>query len=144
MAIANLEEALERYREGRLDPRRETLIEGEETREFETSREVIEALEWRRPHSGRIEVDWGGGEGGLLVVSEAWAPGWRARADGVELPLRPANIVAQAVAVPPGTETVRLDYAPTSFRLGLGLSILGLVAILALSLRLRIRPRHRD
>jgi len=48
----------------------------------------------------------------LLVLAQAWAPGWRAAVDGV--PTRPVltNIAGLGVPVPAGRHIVELDYHP--------------------------------
>ncbi|HEX2513736.1 MAG TPA: YfhO family protein, partial [Chloroflexota bacterium] len=59
---------------------------------------------------------------GLLVVSEAAAPGWRATVDGRPASLYTANGGLQAVAVPAGRHQVALRYLPQSVVLGAGIS----------------------
>lgn len=49
---------------------------------------------------------------GILVVNEAWAPGWEADVDGRATPVFRANYHLRAVAVPAGASVVRLRYAP--------------------------------
>lgn len=77
--------------------------------------------------------------GGMLVISEAWFPGWRAWIDTageaeVEVPVYRANGMLRAVPVPPGRSTVRLKYFPMSIKIGLYGSFLGgILLILALA-----------
>lgn len=47
-----------------------------------------------------------------LVFNTAYFPGWQATLDGVETPLYRADILFQAVVVPPGEHTVTVDYRP--------------------------------
>ncbi|HEX2578312.1 MAG TPA: YfhO family protein, partial [Aquihabitans sp.] len=61
---------------------------------------------------GRVEVDVVADRPGLLVLSQAWAPGWSATVDGVAAPVVRADGVVQAVPVPAGTSTVVLRYRP--------------------------------
>ncbi len=76
--------------------------------------------------------------GGWLIVQESWAPGWRARVNGVEQPAVPANLALIGIEVPPGRARVELIYAPTSWTIGLTGSALGALAI-ALALALPAR-----
>lgn len=48
----------------------------------------------------------------LLVVNEAWYPGWQATVDGVPTPVYRANLAMRAVEVPTGTHLVELRYQP--------------------------------
>ena len=77
---------------------------------------------------------------GLLVVSEAWYPGWMASVNGAAWqPSIPVNGFVQGVALPgSGTHTVQLQYRPPALLWGAALSLLGIVlAVLPL---LRRKP----
>ncbi len=71
---------------------------------------------------------------GLLVVSEAAAPGWRATVDGRPVSLYTANGGLQAVAVPAGRHQVALRYLPQSVVLGAGISGAALALLLGWAL----------
>ncbi|MDA0698855.1 MAG: hypothetical protein O3B16_03325 [Chloroflexi bacterium] len=77
---------------------------------------------------------------GLLVVSEAWYPGWMASVNGAAWqPSIPVNGFVQGVALPgSGTHTVQLQYRPPALLWGAALSLLG-IALAVLPL-LRRRP----
>jgi O-antigen/teichoic acid export membrane protein len=85
-----------------------------------------------------LELDVFAEQGGLLVLSEAWFPGWRAwvtvsGADGtreIEVPVYRADGMLRAVPVPSGRSMVRLSYTPMSVKVGLYGSFLGLVLLL--------------
>jgi hypothetical protein len=47
---------------------------------------------------------------GLLVLGEAWFPGWRAKADGLESLVFPVNAWQRAVFIEGGVEAVRFHY----------------------------------
>jgi hypothetical protein len=56
---------------------------------------------------------------GLVVVSNAWYPGWQASVDGTVSPDVRVDAIFQGVYVPSGTHRIRLWFAPASLRLGL-------------------------
>jgi len=68
----------------------------------------------------------------LLVLSEAYDPGWRAWIDGQPAAVLSANLVLRAVPVPAGDHQVELRYRPASWTLGLALSGLGAILLAAL------------
>ena len=79
----------------------------------------------------------------LLVLSDVFYPGWIATVDGVEAPIHRANFAFRGVSVPAGDHVVEFRYRPASFRLGLGLSGLGIGAAGWLALRGRRRLDQR-
>jgi uncharacterized membrane protein YfhO len=87
---------------------------------------------------------------GRVVLTDAYAPGWRAYADSMELPILPAAAAFRAVYLPNGgTWTVRFTYEPASLRLGLALSATSLVVLLLVLLMgtrswRRATPRRRE
>lgn len=60
---------------------------------------------------------------GYLFVSEMWMPGWVAYVDGDRQDVLQANYTFRAVRVPAGTHTVEMVYRPTSWFLGLGITL---------------------
>ncbi len=54
----------------------------------------------------------------LLVISDAYYPGWIATVDGARVPIRRADFALRAVAVPAGDHIVEFEYRPWSVTLG--------------------------
>jgi len=73
----------------------------------------------------------------LLVVAEAWYPGWHATIAGREVPCLPVNGWMRGVPVPAGRSLVQLTYRQNGFVTGCGIS---LVALLVLVWAWRSRP----
>lgn len=71
---------------------------------------------------------------GLLFVSEIWHPSWHAFVDGTEVEVLRANVAFRGVVVPAGARELRFRYSPAEFRLGFGLSVLGLLAAVLIPL----------
>lgn len=78
---------------------------------------------------------------GLLFVSEIWHPSWHAFVDGAEVEVLRANVAFRGVVVPEGAREVRFRYSPAEFRLGFGVSALG-VAVAGVLLLAGIRSRR--
>ena len=66
-------------------------------------------------------------QGGYLVLTDAWFPGWTAHVDGRETRVERADHAFRAVKLGPGRHDVEFRYAPMSIRLGLALSALAAV-----------------
>jgi uncharacterized membrane protein YfhO len=69
---------------------------------------------------------------GLLVLADAFHPGWRAIVDGRPEPVLRVNHVLRGVALAPGAHDVEFEFAPSTLHTGVQLSVAGL-ALLALA-----------
>jgi hypothetical protein len=76
----------------------------------------------------RVEAE---GEDGVLVVNDAWAPGWYATIDGRPVPIWRADFLVRAVPWPAGRHVLEMRYAPPEVALGEAISIAGLLALAA-------------
>jgi hypothetical protein len=72
----------------------------------------------------------------LLVVNDAFFPGWRAEIDGRPAPILRANGLVRGVVVPAGAHRTTMTYAPAWFRLGLAISTVSMVATVLIAARL--------
>jgi hypothetical protein len=81
---------------------------------------------------------------GLVLLDDAWAPGWTVQVDGRPARALTADVVLRGVVVPAGTHTVRWTYRVPGLRAGAALSALGLLATLAWGGWLLARARRRS
>ncbi|HKI02102.1 MAG TPA: YfhO family protein, partial [Thermoanaerobaculia bacterium] len=81
-----------------------------------------EALRWK-VDGDRLTIETRVEQDAWMVVSQAFLPGWRARADGRLARVAIADGALVAVRVPAGTRTVTLRYLPTSWIAGVALSL---------------------
>jgi hypothetical protein len=89
------------------------------------------------PEHVRIQLDVA--EPGVLVLADAFAPGWRARVDDVERPLWMANGLVRGVRVAPSDRQVDFTYRPPGLRLALGVSSAAAVLALLIGLASTLR-----
>jgi hypothetical protein len=68
------------------------------------------------------------GKRALLVLNDAFFPGWEARLDGVPVPIIRTNALVRGVPVDPGEHVVELVYRPRSLRVGIYVSVASLMA----------------
>jgi len=88
----------------------------------------------------RIEAS---GDGGVLVLSDQFYPGWRAKVDGERVEIARADTALRAVCVPPGEHTVTFTYRPMTFYAGAAISAAGWL-LWALAGLLALRRPHTD
>ena len=79
--------------------------------------------------------------GGWLLLADSYYPGWAAYVDGEQRTVYPAQGLLRAVQLPAGAELVEFVYQPTSFYVGVGLTLLGLALMLWAVRRPQSRPR---
>jgi hypothetical protein len=67
---------------------------------------------------------------GIILLSEIFYPGWRAKVDGTPVPIIKADQVLRALVVPAGEHKIELLYRPTFFFPSLWLSLAVFVSFL--------------
>ena len=68
---------------------------------------------------------------GYLVLADQYYPGWRVEVDGRPERLLRVDYLLKGVHLEPGEHTVRFRFRPASFRVGLAVTLAGLVLLLA-------------
>ena len=66
---------------------------------------------------------------GLVVLADTHYPGWKAEVDGREVPVERVDYLLRGVPVPAGAHTVVFRYAPLSWTIGRGVSLLALLGL---------------
>jgi uncharacterized membrane protein YfhO len=69
----------------------------------------------------------------MVVLSDTFFPGWRARVDGQPAEIFQVNAAMRGVLVPKGTHSVTMRYRPASVYLGAALSLLGVLGAIAVA-----------
>jgi Bacterial membrane protein YfhO len=70
-----------------------------------------------------IEVSTQASRRSLLVLSETYYPGWKARLDDQPVPIYPTDIALRGVIVPAGAHRVRMEFRPQILPISLGISL---------------------
>jgi hypothetical protein len=66
---------------------------------------------------------------GLLVLTDAWYPGWKAYVDGSAVPTQPVNLIVRGVWIQKHATKVEWVFDPLSVKLGFWISGIGLLII---------------
>jgi hypothetical protein len=77
---------------------------------------------------------------GLVVLADVYYPGWIVTVDGRPAEILRTNRAMRGVALPAGKHDLMFLYRPLSFRLGLGLSLIGLFVLTLISVWARFDP----
>ena len=86
----------------------------------------------REAVNGRFTMDVESTNGGFVVLSEAWYPGWRARVDGNDATLYRTNLTMQGTPVPPGRHHVEFLFESRLLQAGAAVSVLSWLVIAGL------------
>ena len=84
-----------------------------------------------------LDVETRSPDGGVLVTDRAWLPLWTARIDGIETPVRVVDGFLLGVDVPAGVRRVRFEVDRRPFRVGIVLSVAGLLLLVGIADRFR-------
>jgi hypothetical protein len=80
----------------------------------------------------------------VLVLADNYYAGWRARIDGRDAEVFPANHTFRGVVVPAGTSTVEFTFEPPELYRGLWISLGTLLVLLGVVVVLLVRARRED
>jgi len=144
---AGLQAALAKLVAPGFDPRRMVLLDAVpaelEQAEAAAAQESGGPVELAADEPERIALRTRGARPGVVVITDAWFPGWEARLDGAEVPLLRANLAFRAVAVPPGEHEIELRYRPRSLRIGFAIAALAaLIGAVACAIESRAMRRR--
>ena len=79
---------------------------------------------------GYIKLSCTTSQPGLFFISDTYFPGWHARVDGKETKIIRTNYAFQGLWLTQGSHTIELKYAPSSFKYGAFLSIIGILSLI--------------
>lgn len=89
-----------------------------------------------------VAVHTGGREAGVLVLADAWYPGWQVTVDGAPAESLRVDTALRGVQVPAGESVVEWRYRPRSFRLGVLAAAASGIGLAGVLLGARRRARH--
>jgi hypothetical protein len=99
------------------------------------SRRDVAAIDAFHPNS--IELHVRSSTPAILIVAEAWCPGWQATVNDLPAEVLPANVWMRAVRVPAGESRVEMRYVEPSLARGAAISLCALLVLGAISWRSR-------
>ena len=118
------------------DPAKEVIIEEKPPKGFKTGGEGTARIKYYGSREVKIDVKTAGG--GILVLSDSYYPGWKAKLDGKPVKILRANFAFRGVFVPDGKHEVEFHYSPGNIKSGAFISLLFLAVLLVLAIKDRI------
>lgn len=105
------EEALRRMRDPNFDPVR-TVILHDDTLTLPTLTSGAAAIRWQQYEATRLTVEVESDEAGILVLNEAYYPGWTAQRNGESVEIVRANVMFRAIPLEAGLNRISMEYHP--------------------------------
>ncbi len=105
--------AVDWFRKEKVDFRRAAIVEDGPRLEGRSQLSPAKIVEYS-PEANEISAD--AQEKGMLVLSDAYYPGWKAFVDGKETRIYPVNVAFRGVVISKGEHRVRFVYQPDSYR----------------------------
>jgi hypothetical protein len=99
----------------------------------------------RYPRPEVVEITFDGpNPGGVLVLTDAYYPGWKAEVDGTPAKVMPADLAFRAVAVPKGSKRVVFRFDPPDVKQGIFITLLSALVLVAGTVIVIIRRRRTE
>ncbi len=92
----------------------------------------------------RIRISSQSDAEGLLVLTDAHYPGWKATLDGDPVPIEQVDVLFRGLIIPPGEHEIVLSYTPIPFEIGKIISLLGVVLLAVFAVNLFIIRQKID
>jgi uncharacterized membrane protein YfhO len=86
-----------------------------------------------------VIIESSAGDSGIVVLTDAYSPGWTATVDGAPAPLFPVYRAFRGVAVSAGTHRVEMRYRPAAVHRGTQLALIALLGCVGWTLAIRAR-----
>ncbi len=102
---------------------------------------VPQKVQIKSESNNRLALNVEVSEDNLLVLSDTYYPGWKAFVDGRETKIYRADYTFRAISLNAGTHQVEFVYDPISFKLGAGVTLLGILGCIGIGWVARYRRR---
>lgn len=114
-----------------IDLHRAALLEAALPHTLADAAGAAESVRFRSWETDRMVMDVNTEAPALLVLSELYYPGWRAKVNGKAAAIYRVDGALRGIWAPAGSNRVELDYAPLTFYAGGAITVLTLLCVLA-------------
>jgi hypothetical protein len=147
--VADDEAALARMQQQDFDPAGFAVVEGpipSDVREElagapESDRSQVTITQYE---DNRVELLARMENAGLVLLTDTYYPGWKVYVDGKRAEIYPTDHLFRGVFVSEGEHKIEFVYDPTSFKLGVAISVVALLSLLGLWGFERYRQQKRE
>jgi len=140
-SFSNTSDLLNEMLSDSFDPAKEVLLETSESFPKTQTRGKVSIIKYSDPE---VTIEVNSEDGGFLVLSDTYYPGWKAYVDGKETKIYQANYDYRAIYVEKDKHSVVFNYDPLSFRIGKIISIVSFFGILVIFIFAVINKRRGE
>jgi uncharacterized membrane protein YfhO len=90
-----------------------------------------------------VQVNVSAGTPGLLVLTDAYYPGWQATVNGRPVPILATDVAFRGVMLGDAAATVVFSYRSPGGKLGWGIPLLAVLSVVAAAVVMRLRRGGR-
>lgn len=143
--IEDKESLLEVMRSEDFNPSRTVLVESPLPEELPASTEgALGQASVAERKSCYVKVEANASQASVLVLSDAYYPGWNAYVDGKRVAMFPAYYAFRGIVLPEGDHVVEYRYEPRSFYIGLWISCLAMAGSMLGGVLMLVRSRRKQ
>jgi hypothetical protein len=130
-AVAGTSSALTQLGDPAFDPRAAVVLSGGSDPRPPARAAANESVQIVAYEPERVAITADVASPAVLVLADAFYPGWQATVDGVPAPILRANLMFRGLALAPGRHEIVFSYRPAAWRLGAAISLIALAALVA-------------
>jgi hypothetical protein len=105
---------------------------------FESTKDPQAKVEIRKIEKSSMEIQVETANPAFLVVSDVYYPGWTAKVNNTSTQIYRTNYLFRGILVPSGSSMVRMEFRPTSFQLGLLITIGSFLIVAVVMMKIKI------
>ena len=125
---------------GTLRPQ-EVVLEQQPPRARSAGPVMVGEAQIREYAAGHVQIEAAVDEPAIVVLSDAWMPGWTATVNGHPTPILHANVAFRAVEVPAGRSQIEFRYRTPGLTAGIAISCAAAAVIAGLAAWPFVRSR---
>ncbi len=131
--------ALTLLSKGMIDPTKTVLIERAPPDMSDPTDQAAESVSFVSASGDEIKLTVKAAAPGMIVMSDAYDPDWKAFVDGQQVPIYAADHAFRGIPIPAGDHTIKLQYEPLTLKIGLLISFAFMLLSFGIAVALAVR-----
>jgi len=138
VSVESEDDAWEQVFFGEINFENTVVLEGAEPALIQDCNSAGGQMKIEHQNLNSLQISANADSAGWLVDSNVWYPGWQATVDGTRVDIQRANYLFRAVYVPEGEHSVKFEYRPFDYYIGMLISFIGIGSSIIVARKLRL------